>query len=897
MPTSEVMFELPSLEEATAETAPLVDDAVAATEEIVDEEQAVPEVEAVPDSAPEEFVRVAESESPVAEFVADEAMVENIAPPSQSCEPTALAAGLGSEKHNLPGTADSAVGSGSHEASEEKPVAASVSDSPEFVEPAAQPSAKVEVPDLSEELRAVSVTEYRPAPVQLPPIDAKPSIDVEDSEIADTVDQSEAVAEIPEISDELRAVSVISKPTGPKPPQPQTPSVESAEAAAPITVPNAKLHETAKPQTPKAVEESTPAVVAPVSTPAKPAPAPVHAAKVVEAMAPEIVVEPSADGKILFRSLNLLPEVQRAVEKSGYDTPTDIQAEIIPHMLEGRDVLAQSQTGTGKTAAFALPILCRVDVKRRLPQVLVLAPTRELAIQVAKSFQTYAEFLPGFSVAAIYGGQDYGTQLQQLRRGVQVVVGTPGRVIDHIKRGSLDLSGIECLALDEADEMLNMGFLEDVQFVLDQTPEERQVALFSATLPGPIRKIAQTYLKDPVRITIQRRTMTADSIRQRAIFVSPRDKVDVLTRFLEVEETDGVIVFTKTKDATVNVAEELVARGLSAIALNRDMAQRVRERTNEQLKAGHLDILVATDVAARGLDVTRVSHVFNFDVPHDSESYVHRIGRTGRAGRKGEAIIFLTNSQRYKLKTIERATKQEIQVVQPPTAEDMNAMRITKFRNQISETIDKANLELFTKLVGEYAEESGKSMLEIAAALAHLKQGDRPFFSEDRPRRKPMRNDDHGDNRGGDRFGRGQRDRNSGPGGGGRDEPRQLGAPRPGMDRYRIEVGRKDGVKPGNIVGAVANEGGINGDQIGPISIHQAHSTVDLPTGMPNDVFQTLRATRVAGKPLNLRRDFGGGGGQSEGGGGGGGRSFTKRRHERKPDNGGKFRKRKPRSN
>ncbi len=406
-------------------------------------------------------------------------------------------------------------------------------------------------------------------------------------------------------------------------------------------------------------------------------------------------------------------------------------------MLEGRDVLAQSQTGTGKTAAFALPILSRLDVGRRKPpQVLVLAPTRELAIQVTNSFSTYAACMPDFAVAAIYGGQDYEPQLRQLRRGVHVVVGTPGRVIDHIRRGTLDLSGIQCLVLDEADEMLNMGFLEDVQFVLKQVPQQRQIALFSATLPGPIRDIADQYLNDPVKITIKKKTMTAESIRQRALFVAPRDKIDVLTRILEVEETDGVIVFTKTKAATMTVAEQLSRAGLSAIALNGDMPQTVRERAIERLKSGQLDVLVATDVAARGLDVPRISHVFNYDLPHDSQSYIHRVGRTGRAGRSGEAIIFLSNAQRGKLRLIERATKQPIEVVQPPTTDDINAMRVKRFKQRIDQVTSARDLSMFKELIAEYAAESGKPLEMIAAALAQIGQQGRPFLLKDQPNRK-----------------------------------------------------------------------------------------------------------------------------------------------------------------
>ena len=549
-----------------------------------------------------------------------------------------------------------------------------------------------------------------------------------------------------------------------------------------------------------------------------------------------------------FIDLALRDEVQEAVKASGYDKPTAIQSEIIPHMLAGRDVLAQSQTGTGKTAAFALPILSRIEIGRKKPQVLVLTPTRELAIQVAKSFSTYAGSLKGFSVAAIYGGSDYSTQFRQLQHGVEVVVGTPGRVIDHIKRGTLDLSELKCLVLDEADEMLNMGFLDDVKFVLEHTPNGRQVALFSATLPPPIRTIAQQYLNDPARITIKMKTMTADSIRQRALFVMARDKVDVLKRLLEVEETDGVIIFTNTKDASVTIAEQLNREGLSAIALNGDMPQKTRERTIEQLKAGHLNILVATDVAARGLDVTRVSHVFNFDVPQDSESYIHRIGRTGRAGRNGEAIIFLTNAQRGRLKFIERATKQEIEIVQPPTADDINAIRIKRFTQRIAETAAGHDLTIFETMITQFAEESETPIVKIAAALAQIGQQGRPFLVKDQPRRKEF---ERSESRG-DRVSRGstpQRARNAESG---KPDSRQIGPPAAGKDRYRIEIGWNDGVKVGNIVGAIANEGGIGGEHIGPIKIHDSFATVDLPAGMPREIFNTLQRTRVAGKPMQM---------------------------------------------
>ena len=541
-----------------------------------------------------------------------------------------------------------------------------------------------------------------------------------------------------------------------------------------------------------------------------------------------------------FSSLALDENVQQAIQLAGYEVATAIQAKIIPHMLDGRDVLAQSQTGTGKTAAFALPILSRIDLTEtdRRPCVLVLTPTRELAIQVAKSFSTYAACQPDFRVAAIYGGQEYEPQLKQLRRGVHVVVGTPGRVIDHLNRGTLELSRIECLVLDEADEMLNMGFQEDVEYVLSHTPAERQVALFSATLPAPIRKISQQYLTDPAKITIKRKTVTADSIRQRAMFMAPRHKVTMLKLLLEMEDTDGVIVFTKTKDATMAVADKLVREGVSAVALNGDMPQKVRERTIEQLKEGKLDVLVATDVAARGLDVSRISHVINFDLPHDVESYIHRIGRTGRAGRNGEAIIFLTNAQRGKLRTIERATKQSIEVIDPPTVDEINAKRIERFKQRITEVTAARDLTLFKDLIGQYAEESGKPMELIAAALAQIAQQGRPFLMKELPKRE--RRDD--------------RDRQ---GGFDNRRERRVGPPEAGMQRYRIEVGRRDGVKPGNIVGAVANEAGIEGEFIGPIKIHDSFSTIDLPEGMPADIQQTLSKTRVAGRQLQIKLDRG----------------------------------------
>ncbi|MBX3417881.1 MAG: DEAD/DEAH box helicase [Pirellulaceae bacterium] len=573
-----------------------------------------------------------------------------------------------------------------------------------------------------------------------------------------------------------------------------------------------------------------------------------------------------------FAQLKLLPQVLRAVQKSGYNSPTEIQAAIIPEVLAGRDVLAQSQTGTGKTAAFALPLLSMIETADRKPQVLVLAPTRELAIQVAKAFEVYAAQMPGFTVAAIYGGQDYEIQFRLLKRGVQVVVGTPGRVIDHINRGTLKLSDIRCLVLDEADEMLNMGFLDDVKFVLQNLPEARQIALFSATLPGPIREIAAQYLRDPARITVRSKTMTAESIQQQAILVESRDKLNVLQRLIESEPTDGVIVFTKTRAASVQVAERLQREGLSAVALNGEMAQKLRERTIEKFKSGGLDVLVATDVAARGLDVTRVSHVINFDLPQDSESYIHRIGRTGRAGRHGKAILLLSKSQRGKLRAIEKATRQTVEIIPPPTAKQIEALRIARFKEQILSAMERKDLRRFEKLLTELATESGADLLRIAAAVAALGQGQKlnaPGSSdaanstndayidrdeENRGKHKGRRNKEHGGESSWQDRDRSKFDQGRGAKHGkGSVKSRRFSPPEPGMERYRIEVGRDDGVLPKNIVGAMINEGGIDGDAIGPIQLHDSYSTVDLPEGMPPALREFLQDVWVSGKKLRIR--------------------------------------------
>ncbi|MGB3270522.1 MAG: DEAD/DEAH box helicase, partial [Rhodanobacter sp.] len=437
-----------------------------------------------------------------------------------------------------------------------------------------------------------------------------------------------------------------------------------------------------------------------------------------------------------FGALALHPDVQRVLADVGYEAPSPIQAATIPPLLEGRDVLGQAQTGTGKTAAFALPILSRIERKPGKPQALVLAPTRELAIQVAEAFQTYAAHLSGFQVLPIYGGQSYGPQLHSLKRGVHVVVGTPGRVIDHLDKGTLDLSELKFLVLDEADEMLRMGFIDDVEKVLQATPPQRQVALFSATMPTQIRKIAQRHLKEPVEVTIKASTTTAANIHQRYWFVSGMHKLDALTRILEAEPFDAMIIFARTKQATEELAEKLQARGLAAAAINGDIAQAQRERVIQQLKDGKLDILVATDVAARGLDVERISHVLNYDIPYDTESYVHRIGRTGRAGRSGEAILFVSPRERGMLHAIERATRQPIEQMQLPSVETVNDVRIGKFKQRITDMLAQGDLGQFQQLVEQYEQEHNVPAVEIAAALARIAQGDQPLLLAPPPRRE-----------------------------------------------------------------------------------------------------------------------------------------------------------------
>jgi len=641
---------------------------------------------------------------------------------------------------------------------------------------------------------------------------------------------------------------------------------------------------------------------------------------------------------ITFRDLSLSAPVLKALEDVGYESPSPIQAETIPHLLAGKDLVGQAQTGTGKTAAFALPILSQLNPGTVGVQTLVLAPTRELAIQVAEAFQKYAKHMPGFHVLPIYGGQSYEPQLASLRRGVHVVVGTPGRVMDHMKRGTLKLDNLRYLVLDEADEMLRMGFIDDVDWILGQTPPNRQVALFSATMPAPIRKIAQRHLKSPAEVTIRSKTSTATNIRQRYFLLGGMTKLDALTRILEAEPFDGMLIFARTKQATAELAERLEARGYAAAALNGDIPQNMRERTVNRLKSGQLDIVVATDVAARGLDVDRVSHVVNFDIPYDTESYVHRIGRTGRAGRSGDAILFVTYRERNMLRLIERATRQPITQMELPSLEAVSDLRIARFMQKVTEARTGEGLVDYQQLVERYALEHGVTVLEVAGALAKMAQGDKPLFLESQrsaPRRDDRRDERREERRPepdrapvavpahaapvqfvqphadadearpvreprperaprAEREARAPRERKPAfdrphpvdraepravpqpvevrpeprsfkrpePRFESRDEeraerPTERRRPKPGeprMETYRLAVGRMHRVKPANIVGAIINEAGLDGKMIGHIDIQEDHSLVDLPEGMPKEIFRDLQKVWVAGQQLKITK-------------------------------------------
>jgi ATP-dependent RNA helicase DeaD len=564
------------------------------------------------------------------------------------------------------------------------------------------------------------------------------------------------------------------------------------------------------------------------------------------------VEAPAEPAVITFRDLGLGDAVLKALGDVGYETPSAIQAATIPTLLAGRDVVGLAQTGTGKTAAFALPILDRLDVSQKTPQALVLAPTRELALQVCEAFEKYASHVRGVHVLPVYGGQGYGVQLSALRRGVHIVVGTPGRIMDHLDKGTLDLSELKYLVLDEADEMLKMGFAEDVETILADTPDTKQVALFSATMPAAIRRMSQQYLHDPEEITVKTKTTTSSTITQRYLIVSYQQKIDALTRILEVENFEGMIVFARTKSATEEVAEKLRARGYSAAAINGDIAQVQRERTVNQLKSGKLDILVATDVAARGLDVERISHVVNFDIPTDTESYVHRVGRTGRAGRSGDAISFVTPRERGLVSAIERATRQPLTQMQLPSVDEVNVTRLARFDDRITAALgERDRIEGFRDIVAHYVRNHDVPEVDVAAALAVVAQGESPLLLEPEPER-PRREEraDRGDRS--ERPGRFDRDDRG-------DRPDRRPRPSGGrMATYRIAVGKRHRVEPRQIVGALANEGGLSRGDFGAIQIRPDFSLVELPADLPRETLDRLTDTRISGKLIELRLDTGG---------------------------------------
>lgn len=570
---------------------------------------------------------------------------------------------------------------------------------------------------------------------------------------------------------------------------------------------------------------------------------------------------------ITFQSMGLLPAIQQSLDEVGYEQPTPIQASCIPALLDGKDIIGLAQTGTGKTAAFALPLLSKIDINNRSPQMLVLAPTRELAIQVSEALQKYAKHMKGFHVLPIYGGQSYDIQLRSLKRGVHVVVGTPGRIMDHIKRKTLQLSGITKLVLDEADEMLRMGFIEDIEWIMSHVPKERQVALFSATMPAVIRKVAKNYMNSPTEINIASKTATADTIRQRYWATNQNNKLESLTRLLEFEPTDAVLIFVRTKTATVELAEKLEARGHACEALNGDIQQKMRERVIDKLKKGQLDIVVATDVAARGLDVQRISHVINYDVPHDTESYIHRIGRTGRAGKSGEAILFITPRERRMLRQIEKATRKPIEELEMPSIVDINNQRVARFKDSISTEIRLDKSDPYHKVIEEFMNDNGIEPLDVAAALARIIHKNDDLFLPDIPMVKPKQSKEKNtDRKGKDRPGRERGDRNERGPKANRNNSKSFDEadigtaiplkdyPKIEMDRFRLDVGYQHKVKPGNIVGAIANEADIESCYIGHIEIYEEFTTVDLPAGMPKDTLQTLRKARICGLKSNITK-------------------------------------------
>lgn len=579
-----------------------------------------------------------------------------------------------------------------------------------------------------------------------------------------------------------------------------------------------------------------------------------------------------------FDKMNLSAPVFSALQDVGYDTPTQIQSLTIPHMILKKDIIAQARTGTGKTAAFALPLLSRINLGNKHPQVLVLTPTRELAIQVGEFFKAYGKKMKGLSILSVYGGQSYTTQLSQLKRGVHVVVGTPGRLMDHMRRKTINLADLFCVVIDEADEMLHMGFIDDVEWILDKTPDHSQITLFSATMPRPVRKIAKKYLTDPEEIIIEHGTKGLETINQQYWMIKGIKKAQALTRMLSAFSFDGVIVFVKTKAATIEVAKSLEDHGFKAEALNGDLAQNARERTVNRLKTGHIDILVATDVAARGLDVDRISHVINYDMPSKVDSYIHRIGRTGRAGRTGEAVLFVGRNERWMLKAIERTTKQKIKKIPLPSNKTINEKRMADFKKTITQTLTSNNLSTFQSLIETYAMEHDLPVIQVAAALAKMAHGDTPFLLTTPKDTKQIKTKTVGKNRTEHkllRFGKPlsakgnqpsiKKNHKTGDNVGQKRKFKQVEKislskrtdiipVKKGMDRYRIEVGRHHGVGPKDIVGAISNESGLDSKQIGNIDIDQQFSFVDLPSGMPKEIFRLLKKTWVRSHQMAISK-------------------------------------------
>lgn len=566
----------------------------------------------------------------------------------------------------------------------------------------------------------------------------------------------------------------------------------------------------------------------------------------------ELTQESTSEAVSGFKHFKLRECLLSSIEKLGYEKPSPIQEQTIPYILQGHDVLGQAETGSGKTAAFALPILSKIKIDKRHPQALILTPTRELAIQVADAVKKYGQDYDGLRVLPIYGGQSYDTQIRFLNRKASVVVGTPGRIMDLINKGALNLSELKYLVLDEADEMLNMGFLEDVEWIIDKTPENRQTILFSATMPPPIQKISKRYLKDPKEIKVKNKTATASTIEQKYMIVQRRQKLTALTQLLEVETFDGMIIFAKTKSMTNDLADILVNAGYRCMALNGEMQQSSREKTIIKFKSGAFDIIVATDIAARGLDVERVTHVINYDIPHNAMTYIHRIGRTGRAGREGIAITLISSVENRSLRMIEQTTKQKITKISLPSAQDIQKKRIDNFKETITENLKAKDHDFYKNIIKEYCEVHDVSELDACAVLAGLLHKKKSLAHipeilkvEDRRDRRE-RDDRRGDRR--DRRDRGDRRDRS------RDGDRSFSRNDSDMERYCIKVGKMHGVMPGNIVGAIANEISINSKSIGQIKIHQKHSTVDLPKNLPSRALDVLSKVWVAGQQLHISK-------------------------------------------